>query len=240
MSELLRRPATRLAITLLVCVLAATGLAFATVSIPTGDDIATSGSAARPLPELCEGRIATQEFISTGTEIEGILFQVATFGRRNAGHLEVKVRALVKGKWQTLAKQRIAKRRLVDNEFKRVEFTPPLAVKRGQRVAISLRSSKDISQAISWWTNPDFRAPGMRLTLDGVEQTGAAVFSVNYKRLSGSVAAIHRPVWKRITLFLRPPGRRVMIVAAIAALFCFVHLVLWGARAPLATPEKPR
>lgn len=217
----------RMLVSCAVCGLILAVLSLLTVRIPQGDDFQTPNAGATvPIGPIYDGLKVTQQVIATGRLINSISVQLATYKRANAGKLTLEVARYAK-RWRPLAKKTMRKRRLRDNEFQAFVFEPPLRVKAGQLLAITVSADSDPSQGIAWWANPSFEEKGLLLLVNGEKQPGTANFSIAYAPAEGRLVTVLPEFGKRMGVFLNGYWRAVAVVACLVALFCVVHLSLW-------------
>jgi hypothetical protein len=198
------------------------------VSIPTVDDLRVpTGTSARPLAPILQGVSVVQQFPAGGDAISAISLQLATYQRVNHGTANLVVRAYTNGQWTNIATQAVNEEQLQDNVSHVFTFSPPLAVKRAQPLSITLTADGDASQAITWWTNPNWQAPGFQLLVDGVPQTGTGHFTVAYTYASGPLGRMLPLVWQRVTIFLDPIWQAVLLFGVSLVLLAGVLYLWW-------------
>lgn len=196
----------------------------------------------RPIGGVFAGVTVAQEFPTTGTAIAAVSLVLATYQRANSGTMQVMMQARTGGQWQTLGSRTVEKTTLQDNVLNAVTFDPPLAVKRGQTIRIVLQADGDVRNAISWWLDPSYQRPGFALFLNGDPLPGTAQFEVSYARASGRLAGMIGPVWSRVTVFLDPFWRIVLVVGTLVLLGSFFALGRYlpdRAAAPSHTNASP-
>lgn len=200
-----------------------------TFTLQAGPTHERSTAEKRPVAPIYEGVSVTQEFTARGERIESVELQLATYARVNEGHVHLRVAHRVQGAWQTLATDTVLKRALVDNDYHAFVFDPPLQVKPGARVALTVTADLQQANGITWWMSPGWRPEGHTLLVNGVEQDGTAHFDVKYAKLAGRAAAesVRGAFWDRLTIFLDPPGQVLLVGGFLLALFSLVHLLLW-------------
>ncbi len=208
-------------------------LALLPVTIPISDDTATpkpvpapgtKEDPARAVGMIQNGVEATQQFPANATHIQTISLQIGTYRRVNHGTAQIVVQSGANGQWQDVATETIAKERLIDNDFYTLSFSPPLTVEKGQLMRITLRSDGGPNDAITWWTNTNWKPEGFALTYGGRPQEGAANFTVSYALQSGRLFASIGPLWQRMTVFLSPLWQVVLLLGAGALVGSFVAL----------------
>lgn len=202
------------------------------VSLPTGDDTSTlaipqeagANATPRPIGGLFSGVTVAQEFPAAGTKISAASLVLATYQRANSGTIRVMLQTQTNGRWQTLGSQTMEKTTLRDNEPNTVRFDPPPVVKLGEIVRIVLQADGNAQSAISWWINPSDQRPGFALFLNGRPQPGTAQFQISYTRASGHLVAMIGPIWTRITVFLDPLWRLVLLLGTVVLFSSFLVL----------------
>lgn len=181
----------------------------------------------RPIAPVTEGVQVRQEFQALDERIAEVQLELATYARENAGTIELRVEAQEAGGWRRLGKRTARKSKIVNDAWRSFVFSPALAVRKGQPVALILTADNGLENAITWYMAPDFRPPGTRLLLNGVEQAGTASFRVGYQVKAGRAGG---PMWPRLTIFLGPLGQGMLVFGLLLALFALVHLLLWPTR----------
>jgi hypothetical protein len=197
--------------------------------MPNVDESPGAPLSISPVTEIFDGIAVTQEFRAVETKITSIQLELATYARKNRGSLTVAVDRRVSGAWQELARITVEKSEIVDNAYHAFNFQPPLGVKVGQRIALTLTADGERSDAITWWSSPEWQLPEHRLFVNGKPESGTAHFRVTYDPLIGIAAGprMRQRLWKRITIFLDVPGQIALGSGFLMALFAFVHLLLW-------------
>jgi hypothetical protein len=196
------------------------------VSIPGGDMRGRlSAATIRPVGDIFEGVEVRQEFPAEGARILSVELQLATFGRENKGKLALRVERLLDDHWEELAVRTMLKRELVDCAWQVFGFAPPLEVKKGQRIALTVTADRDAANAITWWTSPGVDEDH-QLLVNGVPREGYAHFSVEYVPIQGKAGyrKMRPRLWRRLTVFLDPLGQTMLVGGFLLALFCLVHL----------------
>lgn len=228
----------------LVGLAALVAVALLPVSVPQGDDVRIANTA-QPSP-LAKGVMVSQEFPATGGTLTSLGVLLGTYKRINQGTLTLTLAAQRGGVWQTLATETFAKEMLRDSEFMTVTFTPPLAVKTREMLRLTLQSPDRLEDAVAWWTSPDVARQGFSLSIDGQPQMGAASFAVTYTHSTGRLFQMVGPIWGRLTLFLDPGWRFLLLVGlailAITFLVLSVRLFsgMWWAAPPVDAVDQPK
>ena len=201
-------------------------VAFLPATVPTADKsgfvlpgptpipaiAATGVSTIRPVGMLNNGAIIAQEFPANGARINAVAVFLGTYLRVNHGTVDVDVDARTNGAWNNLATRSVNKETLLDNAFYSIVFSPPLEVAKGQTVRITLSSNDDQRDAITWWMNANWRPDGYALFYNGERQEGTARFTVTYSPRSGRLFQMLGPIWGRLTVFLTPAWRVVLLL----------------------------
>ncbi len=202
-------------------------VAFLPATVPTADKsgvvlpglatpipVATGAvdSPIRPVGPLNNGSIIAQQFPANGARISSVAVFLGTYRRVNHGTLAVGVDARTNGTWENLATQSVNKETLTDNAFSSIVFSPPLEVANGQTVRITLSSDDDQRDAVTWWMNANWRPDGYVLSYNGEQQEGTARFTVTYSPRSGRLFQVLGPIWGRLTVFLTPAWRVVLLL----------------------------
>lgn len=172
----------------------------------------TTDTASRPIGGISGGMTAIQQFPAAGTSIRSVALLLGTYRRTNHGTAQVSVQANSDGAWRTLATQPVDKEKLQDNAFATITFSPPLIVAKDQPVRIVLEADGGASDAIAWWTNTGWKPDGYLLLFNGQEQEGTARFQVTYPPASGRLFRMLGSVWGRMTVFLNPFWRFVLLL----------------------------
>ncbi len=200
---------------------------FLPVSTPVDDDVATptpTAEAARPAGPILAGTGEEQELPATGTRIRSVALFLATYGRANKGTARIEVRANVDGQWRLLATAIVPKDSLRDNAYYTASFSPPVRVERGQHVRISLAADGGPKDAIAWWTNTTWTPDGYSLAYNNQPQQGTARLRVSYAPKRGYLLQLLPSLWARVTVFLDPLGRVVLVIGLGALIGSFVAL----------------
>jgi hypothetical protein len=205
-------------------------VAFLPATVPTADNsgailpglatpipVATGAvdSPIRPVGPLNNGAIIAQQFPANGTRIDSVAVFLGTYLRVNHGALEVGVDARTNGAWKNLATRSVNKETLADNAFYSIALSPPLEVAKGQTVRITLSSDDGRSDAVTWWMNANWRPDGYALFYNGERQEGTARFTVTYSPRSGRLFQVFGPIWGRLTVFLTPLWRGVLLLGLV-------------------------
>ena len=202
-------------------------VAFLPVSTPVDDDVETpipTAETARPIGPIFAGARADQDFPATGTSIRSVALFLATYQRVNRGTARVEVQVNADGQWRNLAATTVRKESLQDNAYYTASFSPPVRVEKGQRVRISLTADGGGNDAIAWWTNTTWNPDGYSLTFNNQPRQGTARLRVSYAAASGPLLRMLRPLWARVTVFLGPLWRVVLIIGLGALIGSFVAL----------------
>ncbi len=201
--------------------------AFLPVSTPVDDAVDTPippAEAARPVGPILAGVGADQELPATGTRIRSVALFLATYRRANQGTARVEVRANVDGQWRLLGTATTPKKDLDDNAYYTASFSPPVRVEKGQRVRISLVADGGSNDAIAWWTNTAWNPDGYSLSYNNQPQQGTARLRISYAPRSGYLLQLLPSLWARVTVFLDPFWRVVLIVSLGILVGSFVAL----------------
>lgn len=221
-------------------------------SIPQGDDIHIPYTDL-PSPTIAQGVVVSQVFPATGESLTSLGVLLDTYKRISRGNLILTLAAQREGGWQSLSTETLAKETIRDNTFAVVTFSPPLAVRLSEVLRLTLQSPDQPENGVAWWTAPDISRQGFALAVNGQEQKGTASFAVTYAHPAGRLFQMIGPIWGRMTLFL-DPGWRLVLLLGIAILIAtfpvFSARLLIGARwtaqprmdrtPPADVPDDPR
>lgn len=202
-------------------------IALMPTSVPKGDDIRIANTGL-PSPVITRGVMVAQEFPATGEGLMSLAVLLGTYKRVNRGQIILTLAAQRDGKWQVLATETLTTETLRDDAFATVTFTPPLAVQVSEVLRLTLQSADRQENGVAWWTSPDVSRQGFSLTVNGQEQKGTASFAVTYAHTTGRLFRMVGPIWARMTLFLDPGWRFLLLVglAILAATFPVMSLKL--------------
>lgn len=182
---------------------------------PAGIPPATSATSRTPSPastagELISGTIIQQQFPADGAHLDTIALLAA-----NQGMGTVTVQRAINGMWEDLATQTIAPADWKDGQWYSLQFSPPLAVTRGQPLRLVLRASDGSDRGIAAWKNSAWQPDGYRLAVNTQPQTGTLRFTAHYAPRSGRLIGMLGALWDRVTVFLNPFWRIGLFIGAV-------------------------
>jgi hypothetical protein len=219
--------------------LAAIGvIALLPVSVPEGDDIRIANTDIAS-PPIVDNMVVSQEFPATGKNLTSLAVLLGTYKRVNHGQIILILAAQQEGNWQVLAKETLAKEMIRDNTFTTVTFTPPLAVRTGTLLRLTLQSPDRPENGIAWWTSPDVSRPGFSLAVNDQEQKGTASFAVTYTHPTGRLFQMIGPIWGRMTIFLGP-GWRLVLLLGLMTIVATLPMTSARLLAGVRWPARPR
>lgn len=232
---------TRRVIEIGIGLLALVLIAVLPVAAPPGSDGAFDAMNHQPAGGIADGVSAVQQFPASGDAIRTVTVYLATFGRVNRGVLHLSVLAETAGGWQHLATRDLDERMLQDNSYTTLAFSPPLPVARGKGVRLVMEASAPATDAVTWWTNPQWTQPGYQLTYNMNPVAGSAVFQVHYTRETRPLVLALGGAWPRVTTFLTAPWQGLLVIALVgmAASVALIFRRLPNDESPPATGEVP-
>ena len=213
-------------------------VAFLPVTVPTADESGTplpgiapaaltnasNTPITRPIGGLFGSNTAKQQFPALGERIQSVALFLGTYQRENHGTLKVTIQSDTAGAWQDLATQAVDKAAIRDNAYQTIEFSPGLAVVKGQALQILVTTNGSANDAVTWWVNGDWQPEGYALFYNGKRQEGTARFLVSYAPVSGHLFQHLGPLWRRLTLFLDPLWQIVLVFGLCIMVGTFVLL----------------
>jgi len=200
-------------------------VAFLPVSTPVDDDVQTPippAGTALPVGPIFAGMSADQELPATGTRIHSVALFLATYQRVNRGTAYVEVQVTVDGQWRRLARTKIPKESLHDNAYYTALFSPPVRVEKGEPIRISLIADGGPNDAITWWTNTTWKPDRYFLAYNNQPREGTARLRVSYAPVRGYFLQMLFPLWARLTVFLNPLWRVVLVIGFGALIGSFM------------------
>lgn len=203
----------------LLAVVALGVIASLPVKIARGDDIA-SIRVREPVATIVKGVTVSQEFPAKGEEIRSLGLFLSRYGSVTRGSFLVTIDSQLGEQWQPLASESVPIAALRDRPTDpyAFRFRQPLAVTMDQRVRITVQSPEgDATNAIQWWSNPDFTHEGYAARVNGKQQEGILCFTVTYEPAIGRLIQVLGPAWTRATIFLNT-GWQVMLLIGLGAI----------------------
>jgi hypothetical protein len=186
-------------------------------------------SSARRIDGIARGIQVTQELPAPTDIVAGLGVLLSTYARLNQGKLQITLDANTDGRWENLATRSVQKGILNDTQFYTIEFSPPLHVTAGQMLRISLATDDDASQAVSWWTDPDWQPAGYALRVNGAQIPGTGIFMLTTYRRYDHLYQAAGLIWSRATIFLNTSWRIVLAIAVgagvIGLLFAAIQIL---------------
>jgi hypothetical protein len=182
---------------------------------PAGISPATSAASGTAAPastagESISGTIIQQQFPAEGANLDTIALLAASQGMGT-----VTVQQAINGKWEDFVTQTIAPADWKEGQWYSLQFSPPLAVKRGQPLQIVLRASDGSDRGIAVGKNSAWQPDGYRLAVNAQPQTGTLRFTAHYAPRTGRLIGMLGALWGRVTVFLNPFWRIGLLIGAV-------------------------
>ncbi|MHB8647869.1 MAG: hypothetical protein ACYDAR_18970 [Thermomicrobiales bacterium] len=189
-------------------------MALVPVSLPVNDTIIPEGGNMRPVGEITAGVTVTEQF-PAATNIASLSLLLSTYQRVNPGMLRITILAETGGEWQERAARDLDTMTLPATGYTTLLFSPPVAIRNGQHVRITLQSDNPPGQAVTWVRNPQGQRQDYLLTMNGQALPGNVIFQVSYRPDSGRLFRMIGAIWSRVTVFLNPLWQVVLIVGLV-------------------------
>lgn len=185
------------------------------VSLSVSDTVIPQSNGLLPVGEIAAGVTVTEQFPAT-TTVAAISLLLATYQRVNEGTLRITLLAETDGRWQERAVRDVDMTTVRNDAYHTLVFSPPLPIKRGQRVRITLQSDGQPGASVTWLSNPAERRQDYILTVNGRVLPGTAVFQVSYVPESGLLFLMVGEIWSRSTIFLNGVWQAILILGLAA------------------------